>query len=105
MIESTDSAPSREAIGVIPGLALLFVRGILLWIVIPLGFLAWVVFTPWLHGRRITLGQFLGWVDNNVVAARERSVLRPLFRRPPQPWIRACDIERVHHRIGKFDLY
>ena len=89
----------------IAGLALLILRGILLWIVIPLGFLAWVILTPWLHARRVTLGQFLGWDDNNLVAALERSVLRPLFRQPPQPWIPARDIERVQHRIGKLDLY
>jgi hypothetical protein len=104
VIESTDSRPSAKVVGVIPGLALLVLHGILLWIVIPLGFLAWVLLRPWQHVHRFTLGQFLGWVDNNVIAALERSVLRPLFRKSPQPWIRAGDIERVQHRIGKFDL-
>jgi hypothetical protein len=105
VIESTDSAPGRESIGVIAGLALLILRGILLWIVIPVGFLAWVILTPWLHARRVTLGQFLGWVDNNLVAGLERGVLRPLFRQPARRWIRARDIKRVQHRIGMLDLY
>jgi hypothetical protein len=86
-------------------LSLLVTRGILLWIVVPLGFLAWVVLTPWLRARRVPLGQFLGWIDNNLIAGLERSVLRPLFRHPPQPWIRARDIEQVRHRVGWLSFY
>ena len=105
MIESTGTPLRMATVGVIPGLLLLILRGILLWIVIPLAFLAWLLLLPWLHSRRVTVGQFLGWVDNNFIAALQRSVLRPLFQSPPQHWIRAHDIERVTHRIGKLDLY
>ena len=105
VIEPLDTAPRVAAVGVIPGLALLTLRGILLWVVIPLAFLAWLLLLPWLHSRRVTVGQFLGWVDNNLIVALERSVLRPLFRSPPQRWIPAHEIERVNHRIGKLDLY
>jgi hypothetical protein len=88
----------------VAGLSLLIARGILLWIAIPLGFVGWVILTPWLRAPGITLGQFLGWIDINLIAALERGVLRPLFRHP-QPWTSARDIAKVRHRIGKLDLY
>jgi len=103
MIESADSAPNPQAVGMVAGLSLLVVRGLLLWIAIPLGVAGWLVLQPWLRVR-ITLGQFLGWIDINLLAGLERSVLRPLFRHP-LPWIRVRDIGRVRHRIGKLDPF
>jgi hypothetical protein len=86
-------------------MALLVIRGVLLWVLIPLGFLAWVVALPWLHPRGISLGAFLGWIDINFVGVLERTVLRSLFRTPRQPWIFSTDIAAVTHRVGKRDLY
>lgn len=103
MIESADSASNPRAIGMVAGLSLLVVRGLLLWIAIPLGVVGWLVLLPWLRAR-ITLGQFLGWIDINLVAGLERSLLRPLFRHPLS-WIRARDIAQVRHRIGKLDPF
>lgn len=99
MIESRDF---DQPVGVIAGFILLAVRGLLLWIAVPLGFVAWVVLALWLLPRGIRLGQFLGWVDLNLVATLERTVLRALFRHPLS-WVSVRDIGKVRHRIGMLD--
>lgn len=87
---------------VVGGLMLLFLRDILLWIVIPLAILAWLPAGYSLHRRGVSLGQFLGWVDLNLVACLERTILRPLFR-APLPWVPARSIAAVTHRVTWFD--
>jgi hypothetical protein len=89
-------------VAVVGGLMLLFLRGILLWIVIPLAILAWLPAGYSLHRRGVSLGQFLGWVDLNLVACLERTILRPLFR-APLPWVPARSIAAVTHRVSWFD--
>ena len=63
--------------GFFSGFVLLTVRGVLLWVVLPLGCAAWVLVTPWLHKRGIKFGQFLGWIDINLIVLVQRSLLRP----------------------------
>jgi hypothetical protein len=87
---------------VVSGLMLLILRGILLWIVIPLATLAWLPAGYSLHRRGVSLGQFLGWVDLNLVACLERSILRPLFR-APLPWVPARSMAEVTHRVTWLD--
>ena len=92
--------------GAVPGLLLLLaIRGVLLWIMIPLGIVAWGVTMPWQLKQEISLGQFLGWADNNLTVILERSALRPLFPVQTHPWISARNISNVKHRIGKLDLF
>src|SRR5258708_39351616 len=83
-------------------LALLFVRGVLLWLVIPLATIGWACAYPYFHHRRVILGQFLGWIDLNLVAFLERSILRTLFS-SPLPWVRASAMVQVTHRISLLD--
>jgi len=88
---------------VLGGLILLLVRGVLLWILIPLGFIAWLATAPMAFRRAVTLGQFLGWLDSNLVAFLQKSVLRPFYPTPTVDWIPARDISSVTHRIGATD--
>lgn len=101
MIESSDSARNPPTVGMFAGMSLLLVRGLLLWIAIPLGVVGWLALLPWLRAR-ITIGQFLGWIDINLIAGLERSVLRPLFPHP-LGWMSARDIAKVRHRIGRLE--
>ncbi len=93
-----------HAAGSVAAVTLLVTRGILLWLVIPFGFISWICASRWMRVRQVSLGQFLGWVDNNLVAGLQRSALRPLFRDPPQPWVRVRDIPHVRRRIDVLSL-
>jgi hypothetical protein len=88
--------------GRVAAVLLLAVRGVLLWIVVPLGAVAWLLAAPSLRRRGIGVGRFLGWLDLNLVAALQRSVLRPLFDVPRAwtPWGAASSVE---HRISRVD--
>jgi hypothetical protein len=97
----TESNPRR--VPIIAGLALLCLRGVLLWIVIPLAALAWLPAAVRLRRRGVKLGQFLGWVDLNLVAFLERTILRPLFRSPVK-WTSMRAMPEVTHRVGALDL-
>jgi hypothetical protein len=87
------------------GLLLLFVRGLLLWIVVPIGFIAWAATCPWQIKRKVALGQFFGWIDSNMIIAIERSVLRPFFAAPTHRWVPIKDRDQVKNRIGVLDLF
>ena len=84
-------------------LVFLMIRGLLLWLMVPASTVGWLLaFLP-LHRRRVSLGQFLGWVDLNFAALLTRSVLRPLFRSPP-PWVPLRALPQVVHRIDLLDF-
>ena len=83
-------------------LALLVVRGALLWVVIPLGLVVWVGLTPWVLPRRISLGQFWGWLDLNLVAGLQRSAFRPVFA-ARLPWVKWGELADVEHRVSILD--
>jgi hypothetical protein len=83
-------------------LVLLFLRGILLWLVVPVATISWLVLWIGLRRRGVSLGRFLGWVDLNLVAALSRTVLRPLFRNPAR-WVPVSDMPQVTHRVHPLD--
>ena len=91
--------------GFFSGFVLLTVRGVLLWVVLPLGCAAWVLIAPWLHKRGIKFGQFLGWIDINLIVLVQRSLLRPFYRKAAPPWVPATEMWGVKHRVGMIDLY
>ena len=91
--------------GFFSGFVLLTVRGVLLWVVLPLGCAAWVLVAPWLHKRGIKFGQFLGWIDINLIVLVQRSLLRPFYRKPAPLWVPATEMSGVEHRVGMVDLY
>lgn len=86
----------------IASLALLSLRGVLLWLLVPVVAMCWLALAFPLRRKRVTFGRFLGWADLNLVAALEHSILRPLFRQPIQ-WTPARAMPDVTHRVGWLD--
>lgn len=99
-MSNTESSPPRLPFGV--ALLLLAIRGVLLWLLIPLGTIYWLMVWPILRRRQVHLLQLLGWIDVNLVAAIERTILRPLISEP-LPWTPASALPRVTHRIRLTD--
>jgi hypothetical protein len=83
----------------IAGLLLLLVRGVLLWVVIPIAICAWPFVYPRLRKKGVGFGQFLGWVDLNLMASLSQTVLRPLFRAPVE-WVAWREMPEVTHRVA-----
>src|ERR1700682_1691529 len=70
-----------EAVAV---LALLLVRGVLLWLVVPLAFCFWLLLTParaLFRRRYVGVGRVIGWFDLNLVALIGQVLIRPFGRR------------------------
>lgn len=87
---------------IVAGLLLLLVRGVLLWAVVPLAMCIWPFAYLRLRGAGVGLGQFLGWVDLNLMACLSQLVLRPLFREPV-PWVAWRAMPQVTHRLRLID--
>lgn len=83
---------------------LLTVRGLLLWLIVPLGLVLWPFVATRLRTRGVGLGQFLGWLDLNLIAAIQRSLARGLFEKPV-PWIPLAAAPGVSHRIHMLDVF
>lgn len=106
MTDRQAGVPAKpEPVGLVAGLVLLTIRGLLLWFVAPMSFLAWLALSPWMRKRHVTAGQFVGWVDNNMTVFVQRGLLRPLFSRTTTQWIPARDLGRMTHRVRGNDLF
>lgn len=100
--ESTPSARPKGLRGFLAGFSLLLIRGVLLWVVVPLGVVFWLLLWPYLRFKRVRLGQLLGWIDLNLVAFIERTILRRLL--PDRvPWTPARALPSISHRIRPLD--
>ena len=88
---------------IVGGLAALFIRGTLLWVVVPLATCLWPIIWFRARDRGVTLGQFLGWVDLNLIVCLQRTVIRPLVRWPAD-WVPASAMPQVTHRLRATDL-
>ncbi|WP_353827318.1 hypothetical protein [Agromyces sp. SYSU T0242] len=89
----------RETLAVVSVLALLTARGFLLWIVVPVGFVAWLL-VGWAFGTGP--GQFLGWLDLNLIAALQRVLIRRVDGEWPMPRVSFVPIgmlRSVRHRV------
>jgi hypothetical protein len=85
----------------IAGFLLVLLRGILLWLLIPLGTVAWVLTLPF---SRRGLGNFLGWLDYNMIALLQRTVFRVGYPEPSCRWVHFRDLSTVKHRIRFGDM-
>ena len=83
------------------GVAHLLLRGVLLWVVVPVATCVWIMLAAGRH-RPAGLGQFLGWVDLNLTAGLQRTALRPLFGAHPQ-WTPWSEVGQVTHRVRLLD--
>lgn len=84
------------------GLILLLIRGVVLWLLIPLVSLFWIFGWFYWRRRRVSLGQMLGWADINLIAAIQRGLLRPLIRYP-SVWTPISELPTTTHRIRCID--
>ena len=98
MAEASDSRKNSVA----AGLATLILRGFLLWIVVPLATVAWLLVGFRLRRRGSTFGQYLGWIDVNLIAFLQRTILRPITR-SPLSWVPVKQISEVSHRLRASD--
>lgn len=81
---------------------LLFVRGALLWLVVPLAAVAWILLWPLMRRRNVSIGSLIGWADLNLIAALQRSLCR-LDGKEPVPWPPWAELPRVSHRVQFID--
>ena len=65
-------------LSVVAGVSLLMLRGILLWVVVPVAAIVWIISFPIWRRRGFGLGVFLAWADLNLIAFLERTILRPM---------------------------
>jgi hypothetical protein len=97
----TDDVPERRN-SIVGGMLLLFTRGFLLWIVIPVASVLWLVLAIRFRRRGVKYGQYLGWVDMNLIAFLQRGVFRPLVKWPVS-FVPPGEMQSVTHRISRND--
>jgi hypothetical protein len=78
------------------------VRGVLLWLVVPVAICVWLILSVRLGRRGVGVGQFVGWVDLNLIACLERGALRPLVSSPAK-WMSWSEMALVTHRVRWLD--
>jgi hypothetical protein len=88
----------------VPGIILLVVRGLALWLIVPFGFVSWLLAVPWMvsHGHSPRL--WISWIDYNFCVALERGPLRPLMPRPLLDWLSIERMDELKARTGPNDL-
>ena len=89
----------------LPVLLVLSFRGLLLWILVPLGLTAWLLGSPWFLLKEVSPGKFLGWLDFNLGIALLRGPLRPFVAQSGVTWIPVSKMHQIEHRIGPLDLW
>ena len=98
------SRPNDPELGFVAAASVMVARSLLLWLLVPLGFLAWVIGLVWFLRKHVSLGQFLGWLDLNLVIALLHGLPRRLAPEGRYHWVPFAGM-RTAHRIGLLDLY
>ena len=86
------------------GFLFLCVRGLLLWIVVPVASVVWVLGWPFWRRRQVAFAQMLGWADLNLAAALMRVPFGPLVQNP-LPWCPMDEAGAVTHRVAFTDPF
>lgn len=83
---------------------ILVLRGLLLWILIPFAFLAWLLVHSWLQGA--SLRQSLSWYDRNLVTGIVNGPFRLLIKPEPRPqFVRVSDMATMKpHVVSWLDV-
>jgi hypothetical protein len=84
------------------GVVVLVLRGVLLWLVVPIAVLAWPIVRSRLRKSGVSLGQYLGWIDLNLVACLQR-LATPILVRHPIAWTPRANLAQVTHRLRATD--
>lgn len=92
-------------VSVIAWFAIVVIRAIALWVLIPLALLAWLVVFAWVNDA--SPGQVVAWCDANFVAALARGPFRPFIPEQTRPrFIGLTEFAASsHHRVGLNDLW
>ena len=91
-------AVSRRPMSWVGVLLLMLTRGILIWFVVPAASLVWIFLALRLRRRGVSFGQYLGWVDLNLVAFLRHSIFRPIIQQSI-PYVPRADMASVEHRV------
>lgn len=85
-------------------LAVLIVRGLALWLLIPLAALAWLLLHVWV--QKASLRQAVGWYDVNLIATLVSGPFQPLVSSERRPAFMGLSEMRTStaQRIPWFDL-
>lgn len=95
----------RPNLPALPALLLLVIRGIALWLLVPLAFLFWIVAFPWIFRCSTSLPQFVTWVDVNFCVSLLRGPLRALVPEPRAGWLPLSRIRELTARTGMKDFF
>ena len=88
----------------VPAFILVIVRGLALYLLIPLAFVLWLVALLWIGRYSKSLPQFITWVDYNFSVSLIRGPLRPLIPKPRAEWLPLRRIKEMTARTQFFDL-
>lgn len=80
------------------------VRGLALYLLIPLAFVIWLLAFLWIFRYSKSLPQFVSWVDYNFSVSLIRGPLRPLVHKPYAEWLPLHRIQELTARTGLLDL-
>ena len=81
---------------------MLAARGVLLWVVVPVASLVWLLAALRLRRRGVSFGQYLGWIDVNLIAILQRTLFRPVVRSPAR-FVSSLEMPSVTHRLRAVD--
>jgi len=86
-------------------LAILFIRGVALWVLIPLAWLAWLVVHAWTNDASPT--QVIAWYDLNFIVALAKGPFRVLIPAGSRPrFVGLTEFAASgRHRVSLNDLY
>lgn len=94
--------PATQRNSIVGGLLVLVLRGVSLWLVVPIAVLAWPVVRARQRKSCVSLGQYLGWIDLNLIACLQR-LATPMLVRHPIAWTPGADLSTVTHRLRATD--
>ena len=88
----------------VPAFVLVIVRGLALYLLIPLAFVFWIVAFLWIVRYSKSLPQFVTWVDYNFTVSLIRGPLRLLIPEPRAEWLPLRRIKEMTARTKLYDL-
>ena len=94
--------PATQRNSIAGGLLVVVLRGLFLWLVVPIAVLAWSVVRARQRTSGVSLGQYLGWIDLNLIAGLQR-LATPMLIRHPIAWTPRADLATVTHRLRATD--